>query len=94
MEKINGRYRIKIPCPKGISGCAVCHYVWIDEEIYDQIHDCYYDFYGKKPDPTSVVQIHKHLPRDIHLLAEEWGWNDTEVGEKIYKWLREECCRL
>ncbi|MFT4448707.1 hypothetical protein ACMXZI_15520 [Bacillus subtilis] len=90
MKKINGRYRIKTPCPKGISGCAVCHYLWIDEDAYDQIFDCYYDYYGKKLAPSSVVKIHKHLPKDIHLLAEEWGWNDTEVREKIYKWLREE----
>ncbi len=57
MEKINGRYRIKTPCPKGISGCAVCHYLWIDEDAYDQIFDCYYDYYGKKLDPSSVVKI-------------------------------------
>lgn len=73
MEKINGRFRIRIPCPKEIVGCAVCHYIWVNEEAYDQIHDCYYDYYGQKPNPASIAQIHKLLPNDIRLLAERWG---------------------
>lgn len=89
MEKVNGRFRIRIPCPDGIVGCAVCHYVWVGEEAYDQIHDCYYDYYRQKPNPSSIAQIHKLLPNDIHLLANQWGWNDTEVGDKIYRWLRD-----
>ncbi|GIN25500.1 hypothetical protein J31TS2_20800 [Bacillus licheniformis] len=60
----------------------------IDSDAFNQIHDTYYDYYGKIPSESIILQIHKLLPKDIHLLAEQWGWNDTEVGNKIYRWLK------
>jgi len=60
----------------------------IDSDAFNQIHDRYYDHYGKIPSESIILQIHKLLPKDIYLLAEQWGWNDTEVGDKIYRWLK------
>src|SRR6185312_357140 len=89
MQEINGRYKIRIPCPDGIKGCGVCHYAFIDTDAFNQIHDSYYDNYGRVPTESIVVQIHKQLPKDIHSLGKQWGWNDTEVGDKIHRWMSE-----
>jgi hypothetical protein len=87
MEEINGRYKIQIPYPDGRSGC---HYEWVDADAFNQIHDGYVDHYGVEPENTVVAASYKHLPEDIHHLAKEWGWCDTEVREKVGKWIRDE----
>ncbi|AYP68155.1 hypothetical protein PQE75_gp023 [Bacillus phage vB_BcoS-136] len=89
MEEINGRYKIPIPCPDGIVGCAVIHKALVDVDAFNNIHDCYYDVYGFKPTETVIALIYKQLPREIHDLGKQWGWNDTEVGDKVYRWMKD-----
>lgn len=89
MQEINGRYKIRIPCPDGRVGCGVCHYAWIEVDAFNQIYDRYVDSYNTKPTERIVVQIHKQLPQGIHNLAKQWGWSDTEVREMVSKWMSE-----
>ncbi|QOV08429.1 hypothetical protein Kirov_230 [Bacillus phage Kirov] len=88
MQKIGDKYKIRIPCPDGEIGCAVCHYAFIDEDAYDQIHDCYYDTQGRKPSETVVALLYAEIPMDIKAIAIQWGWNDTEVRDKVYGWMK------
>ena len=86
MEKI----KIRIPCPDGRGyDCGVCHHALLERDAYEQIHDRYYDTYGKQPVESVIGQIYKMLPREIILLGREWGFNDTEVREKIGKWMQD-----
>jgi uncharacterized protein YneF (UPF0154 family) len=55
----------------------------------DTINDCYVDLFGKRPSEDKIVQIYEQLSSDIKLLADQWGWNDTEVGDMVYKWIKE-----
>lgn len=86
MEEINGRYKISIPCPDGDMGCGVCHYAHIKVDAFNQIHDRYYDEYGKAPSETVVALIFPLIPMEIKGLASQWGWDDTEVREKVAEW--------
>lgn len=56
---------------------------------YNQIHDCFVDVVGKVPSEEKISYISDNLPREIIRLAEEWGWYDTEVGDKTYRWIEE-----
>lgn len=85
----NGKYKIQIPCPDGERGCAVCHHALIDIDAYNQIHDCYLDTQGTKPSATVVALIYAKLPKEIKDLAQQWDWGDTEVGDKVYRWMNE-----
>jgi hypothetical protein len=58
-------------------------------QMKDQIHDCYYDVFGKVPELEVIIRTVKELPKEIHNLAEQWGWNDTEVRDNVYKWMKE-----
>lgn len=58
------------------------------------INDCYVDVLGKAPTDKEISYISDNLPRDIILLAERWGWNDTEVGDKTYRWIEQHVDKL
>ncbi|CZV15795.1 Uncharacterised protein [Enterobacter hormaechei] len=49
----------------------------------DVINDVLIDL-GKEPDDLLIATIFDKLPADLKALAEEWGWVDTEVRERIY----------
>lgn len=49
----------------------------------DAIHDCYVNVVGSTPTEEQINKIHNQLPRHIKLLAEKWGWNDTEVNDGV-----------
>jgi hypothetical protein len=55
----------------------------------DLINDCFFDIFNKKPSQLQIEQITKSIPSYIEFLAEQWGWNDTEVGDMTYKWIKE-----
>lgn len=59
------------------------------EEAGNVVHDAYYDITGKVPSDVTVNRIIAELPERIVSLGEFWGWYDTEVREKIYRWIRE-----
>lgn len=90
MEEVNGYYKIAVPCPDRIIGCAVCHYAYIPVDAYNQIHDCYYDTYDRVPSENNIPEMYMQLRQDdnIRNLATRWGWDDTEVREAVYKWMK------
>lgn len=90
MEEVNGFYKIAIPWPDNIKGCAVCYYAHIPVDAFNQIHDCYYDTYGKVPSENNMPKMYVQLRKNdnIRNLATRWGWDDTEVREAIYKWMK------
>jgi ABC-type uncharacterized transport system ATPase subunit len=91
MKEINGKYKISIPCPDGHEGCGVCHYAFIPVDAFNQIHDRYYDTYGRMPSERIVAQIYPQIRQDdrIRNLANQWGWDDTEVREAVSEWMEE-----
>ena len=59
------------------------------DDIYNTINDCYVDVYGVKLTEEAFKRTYELLPKEIKSLATQWGWNDTEVGDKICRWLRD-----
>jgi hypothetical protein len=55
----------------------------------DIIHDCFVDLNDERPESYQVAMIMKEIPNDIITLAKQWGWNDTEVRDKVYLWMKE-----
>lgn len=56
---------------------------------YNLIHDCFFEVMDKAPTDKKISYISENLPKEVILLAEEWGWYDTEVGDKTYIWIKE-----
>lgn len=59
------------------------------EYKFNKIHDCFVDVFNRAPTREEVYFIGRQLPKNIILLAEQWGWNDTEVGDFTYKWIED-----
>ncbi|KKB71982.1 MULTISPECIES: hypothetical protein [Bacillus] len=57
--------------------------------MLDHIHDCFVSVYGRVPNKMELKIIAKTLPAEIKFLAEQWGWNDTEVGDKVFCWIEQ-----
>lgn len=53
----------------------------------DTVNDCFVDALGRVPTDTEISLISKNLPQDVLSLAEQWDWSDTEVGDKVYRWI-------
>lgn len=51
------------------------------------INDCFVDVTRKEPTNKEIAYISANLPSEVTMLAERWGWNDTEVGDKTYRWI-------
>lgn len=56
--------------------------------IEDVINDCYVDLTNLKPSDQLIEQIKNEIPIEINLIGKQWGFNDTEFGDALYKWLR------
>ncbi|KXZ22346.1 hypothetical protein P4T89_12990 [Bacillus nakamurai] len=54
----------------------------------DQIHDCFVDAYRRVPNKSEIQTIAKILPVGIKSLAEEWGWDDTEVRDGLFGYIK------
>lgn len=63
------------------------NHVFVADDAYNMIHDCYYDVFGLTPSDIEIVKIYNSLPIEIKLLAERWGWGDTEVRSEIFKFI-------
>jgi aldehyde:ferredoxin oxidoreductase len=61
----------------------------MEQDRYNQIHDRLHDAVGGKANIRDIYFVSEQLPRDIKLLAEQFGWDDTEVSEKVYTWITE-----
>lgn len=59
------------------------------EEMHDVIARCYYGAFGKKPSLNDMESIVSKIPIGVRAQADQWGWDDTEVRESLYRWLDE-----
>lgn len=57
-------------------------------KMEDSIHDCYVNVVGSTPNEEQIKTIYNQLPSHIKHLADEWGWNDTEVNDGIFIWIQ------
>lgn len=56
----------------------------------DVIHDCLVDLFPRlEPTDERITAVADGLPQNVKTLAAEWGWNDTEVRDKVFVWIRE-----
>lgn len=55
----------------------------------DTIHDCYVSVAGKVPSNELIEAIYNRLPDHTKQLAARWDWNDTEVRDGVYRWIRD-----
>lgn len=53
----------------------------------DTVNDCLVEL-RREITPEIIAKIVQKLPSDITHLAEEWGWNDTEVRDKVYIFIK------
>lgn len=53
----------------------------------DAVNDCLVEL-DREITPEIIAKIVQMLPSDITHLAEEWGWNDTEVRDKVYTFIK------
>lgn len=61
-----------------------------DIDRQNVIHDSFYDVNDRTPSSSEIKLIEGQLPREIMLLALQWGWNDTEVRESVFRFIRDE----
>lgn len=54
----------------------------------DQINDCFVDIYRRVPNNSEIQTIAKTLPVEIISLANEWGWDDTEVRDALFGYIK------
>jgi len=57
---------------------------------HDVINDCYVDIHNRKPTEVEIKAIEEAMPFAINILAFQWGWYDTEVRDRIYRFIKEE----
>lgn len=53
----------------------------------DVVNDCLVEL-GREITPEIIAKIVQTLPSDITHLADEWGWSDTEVRDKVYTFIK------
>lgn len=53
----------------------------------DVVNDCLVEL-GREITSEIIAKIVQVLPSDITHLADEWGWNDTEVRDKVYTFIK------
>ncbi|MWV44923.1 hypothetical protein GRF59_14975 [Paenibacillus sp. HJL G12] len=58
-------------------------------ELKDQIRSSYIDINNIAPDEAQITAIINLIPDRIKDLADEWGWDDTEVRDFIYVLIRD-----
>lgn len=59
------------------------------DEMYDQIISSYASIFNTEPSDKVVVSIGNLLPAEIKDKAKQWDWNDTEVRDEVYVWIRD-----
>lgn len=61
----------------------------------DVVNDCLVEL-GREAEitPDIIDEIVMMLPDEITHLANQWGWNDTEVREKIYALIESKKIRI
>lgn len=63
----------------------------IDQETMEtELHDCYVDAFGEIVSTEFIRELYLQVPLDIKQLAVQWGWDDSDVRDKLYVWMKEE----
>ncbi len=57
----------------------------LTSENLDRFHDAVYDSTNIDLPKDRLVVAFNFLPTKIKNIAEEWGYNDTEFGNEVYK---------
>lgn len=52
------------------------------------LFEFYLEFYSQEPTAEIIEQVTKEVPEDLKRQADMWGWNDTEVRDYLYVWMR------
>lgn len=60
-----------------------------DEYDWRAFHDCVCDSVGEPMSNEELSGVFKILPDDIRLVAFEWGMNDTDFLERVFRFLRD-----
>jgi hypothetical protein len=60
----------------------------IEQEMRDTIHNCYWELYDVKPEQDEITAIAEQLDESIKLQAGHWGWDDTEIRDCVYRWIK------
>ncbi|MCY9311692.1 hypothetical protein MOF23_22430 [Bacillus inaquosorum] len=58
-------------------------------KMHNQINDLFVDIFGRVPTNDEIKFISNVIPSAIHEDAIKWGWEDTEVRESLYIWLKD-----
>ncbi|MGG1650483.1 hypothetical protein ABHN03_16835 [Paenibacillus sp. NRS-1775] len=61
----------------------------VNQDLRDQIESSFSDIHCSEPTEEQIENIISLIPQRIKLLAEEWGWNDTEVRDFIFVLIRD-----
>jgi hypothetical protein len=59
------------------------------QQMLDMIATCYYDVMDKKPTLEEVTEIAPQIKEELEYEAQQWGWDDTEIGDRIWNWINE-----
>jgi len=59
------------------------------DEMYDQIESSYTDIFSSTPSKDVIKAIGNLLPVEIKEKAKQWDWNDTEVRDEVYRFIRD-----
>lgn len=74
----------------GVEEMSFCRMGEYNKQMRILIEECYYKIYGIMPHVSVGINIAKQLPKEIHFLAKHLGWDDTEVGDKVVNFIRDE----
>lgn len=60
-----------------------------EAEDFDGIHDACVSLLDVEMDIPRIRVVFDRLPKDIFGLAVQWGFDDTEVGDHVYRFIRD-----
>ena len=59
----------------------------INQELIDCVHDILVQIQDIEPNDSEVLEIIHSIPNNILFIGLEWGYRDTEFGDKLYEWI-------
>ena len=59
------------------------------KQMLNMINMCYDDVMGESPNDDKVQEIAVGIKKEIGDVADMFGWDDTEVGDRIWNWIND-----
>ncbi|UGO50907.1 hypothetical protein PQE70_gp054 [Bacillus phage vB_BanS_Nate] len=59
-----------------------------DKPMFEVIHMCCYDIFDKNPSEEQVKEIGVKIKELYYHDAMKWDWDDTEVRDNVYVWIK------